>query len=178
MPCTYNLFNTYLCLIFSLTDEPAKEKQNWVIREQIKYASSAPIQSLSHVKGKKDPYLPAVCVSPTCKKENILLALLLIADIVHSDVNMTACLFDIQIKKAVYKPVAIFLSAKDVKCDFRLKGSNPDCVCSFLLIYFVINTMWTVPWFPSCYTILKINITRNFHITEIYVIHYSDWRED
>lgn len=122
----------------------------------------------------KERSLPAcrLCI-PTCKKENILLALLLTADIVHSDVNMTACLFDIQIKKAVYKPVAIFLSAKDVKCDFRLKGSNPDCVCSFLLIYFVINIMWTVLWLPSCYTILK-----KIHITEIYVIHYSDWRED
>lgn len=117
----------------------------------------------------KERSLPAcrLCI-PTCKKENILLALLLTADIVHSDVNMTACLFDIQIKKAVYKPVAIFLSAKDVKCDFRLKGSNPDCVCSFLLIYFVINIMWTVLWLPSCYTILKITSRK--------ISHYRDLR--
>lgn len=52
-----------------IDNEPAKDKQDWVIREQIKYASSAPIQGLTHVKWKKDPYLPAVCVSPHVKKK-------------------------------------------------------------------------------------------------------------
>lgn len=125
------------------------DEQDWVIREQINYASSAPIQSQTHVKGKKDPYLPAVCLSPHVKKENIILALLLTVDMVHSDVNMTACLFDIQIKKAVHKPVAIFLSAKDVKCDFRLKGSKPDCLHN-LLGFFFPSHLFRNKYYVSC----------------------------
>lgn len=85
---------------------------------------------------------------PICKKENIILTSLLTVDMVHINVNMIACLFDIQIKKAVHKPVAIFLSAKDVKCDFRLKGSKPDCLFVFFLSshlfrnkYYVNSTM-------------------------------------